>query len=500
MEVSLRDELPKHDHDRASDIHPAMTILTHVKHACADYLQPSMWFNMHRRGNKVLGRTAYLDGLRGFAALLVYCLHHQVWGHSGTKAEFILENAYGWDRQFYFACLPGIRLFFSGGHLAVAVFFVISGFVLSAKPLSLIHAGETGQLSDNLGSALFRRWLRLFIPVIGTTFVWMTSWHLFGIKSSNPASPEPEKKYIDELWNWYAALKNYSFVFHEDPAFAYNDHTWSIALEFKGSIIVYTALLALARCRRNARLAIEAGMVFYFLYIVDGWYCALFSMGMLLCDLDLLALKDELPSFFYHLKPHKNTILYVLLAIGLYLGGVPSMSEDIKQLRDSPGWYYLSFLKPQAIWDFRWFYRFWAATCLIISISYLPTLKSFFELGFCQYLGKVSFGFYLVHGPVLWTLGDRIYAAVGRVREGHAAVVPGWVNLCPLPSFGPMGLEFNLLMAHVVLFPVTLWFAEVVTKVFDNTSVRISQGLYKKTKETGDRPDAGSKRDLWEKV
>lgn len=26
-----------------------------------------------------LSRTAYLDGLRGFAALLVYSLHHQVW-------------------------------------------------------------------------------------------------------------------------------------------------------------------------------------------------------------------------------------------------------------------------------------------------------------------------------------------------------------------------------------------------------------------------------------
>lgn len=52
----------------------------------------------------LLHRTAYLDGLRGFAALLVFSLHHQVWGHSGIGGEFILENAFGWDGKFYAIC------------------------------------------------------------------------------------------------------------------------------------------------------------------------------------------------------------------------------------------------------------------------------------------------------------------------------------------------------------------------------------------------------------
>jgi hypothetical protein len=47
-----------------------------------------------------VNRTAYLDGLRGFAALLVYSLHHQVWGHSGMGGEFILENAFGWNGKY----------------------------------------------------------------------------------------------------------------------------------------------------------------------------------------------------------------------------------------------------------------------------------------------------------------------------------------------------------------------------------------------------------------
>ncbi|EXJ81880.1 hypothetical protein A1O1_07945 [Capronia coronata CBS 617.96] len=477
---------------------PASTWLEQVKERYEDFISPSAWFSGHRP-KKPLHRTAYLDGLRGFAALLVYVLHHQVWGHAGIGGEFILENAYGWDKQFYFICIPGIRVLFSGGHLAVAVFFVISGYVLSAKPMSLIQAGETTQVADNLGSALFRRWARLYLPVIATTFVWMTSWHLFGLRSLSPGAYEPEKKYIDEVWKWYSEIKNYSFVFHEDPAFGYNDHTWSIALEFKGSIVIYTCLMAFARLSRNARLCCEAGLVFYFLYIVDGWFCSLFAMGMLLCDLDLLAIRNELPSFFKQLEPFKDAIYYTLLCIALYLGGVPSITGDLDHLRKSPGWYYLSFLKPQAVFDPRWFYRFWAATFIVAAVPRIKSLKAFFETNFCQYLGRVSFGLYLVHGPVLWSLGDRVYAATGRIRDAHAELVPAWINLCPFPSWGPFGLEVNFIMAHVVLLPVTLWLAEIVTKVIDGPTVNFAQWMYKRARGVSEKPNWGFKSGVWGK-
>jgi peptidoglycan/LPS O-acetylase OafA/YrhL len=425
-------------------------------------------------------RTAYLDGLRGFAALLVFSLHHQVWGHSGTGGEFILENAFGWNGIYQLVCFPGFRIFFSGGHLAVAIFFVISGYVLSMRPLSLIQAGEAAKMSDNLASALFRRWLRLYIPVAGTTFLWMTSWHLFSIRSSNPIAQMPESTYLRELWKWYCDFKNYSFIFQGEAWNAYNDHTWSIPMEFRGSIVVYSSLLALYGCSRNSRLLCEFVLLYYFLYIVDGWYCALFVAGMILCDLDLLAGRDQLPQKLQAMKRYKTSIAYMGFFIGLYLGGVPSISNEIEHLRKSPGWYYLSFLKPQAFWDFRWFFRFWAAVSIVACTPHISWLKRFFETSFCQYLGRVSFGFYLVHGPVLWTLGDRLYAASGRIREGHIGVVPDWINLLPLPAVGPFGLEVNYLIPQFILLAFTLWLAEIVTRCLDKLSVDISQWLYKR--------------------
>lgn len=86
-----------------------------------------------------------------------------------------------------------------------------------------------------------------------------------------------------------------------------------------------------------------------------------------------------------------------------------------------------------------------------------------YETRFCQYLGRISYMFYLVHGPILTTLGDRLYAATGMSRDGHAIGVPAWTNRLPLPRNGPFGLEIAYLMPHFILLPFTLWVAEVTT-------------------------------------
>lgn len=427
-----------------------------------------------------LKRTAYLDGIRGFAALLVYCQHHVLWAHYDENT--MLERGFGFDHKYAFATFPVARNFFTGGHYAVTVFFIISGYVLTVKPMSLMQAGDHVKLGDNVASALFRRWLRLYLPLMATTFVYMLTWHLFGFGKLYVTPAEPQANLWDEIWNWYAEFKNFSFVFNTGgkPWFSYNFHTWSIPVEMKGSIIVYTAAQAFSRLAKNARLLAELGLIFYFLYVADGWYGAIFTAGMLLGDLDQLAAKAELPRFLVRLEPYKKFIYYHLLAISLYLGGVPSHSWDLQELRQTRGWYYLSYLKPQAVFDFKWFYLFWASAFLVASAPRIPWLRRFFETRACQYLGRVCYALYLVHGPVLWIVGDRLYAATGWWKAEHQQHLPWWVDRFKLPKSGPLGLEVSFLAPQVVLFPLTLWLADVVTRAFDDPAVRFSQWLYRK--------------------
>ncbi|CAN9214679.1 unnamed protein product [Alternaria alternata] len=474
------------DHGRLDDVKLSPTIWKPVRTArwSLNIVRPE-FLNLRSNTKSSSTRpTAWLDGLRGFAAFLVYLHHNQLWSHGG-KGNLVFENSFGYEGRYYSAAFPFVRLFFSGGHFAVAIFFVISGYVLSLKSLRLIQEGKPSSASETVGSALFRRWLRLYIPVIIVTFAWTSFRHWSKLSLD---MHEMKSTFREDVIVWYQTFKNYSFVFSTNIyefTEAYHPHTWSIPIEFKGSIVVYTTLSALSRCTRNARLWCEVALITYFLYVVDGFYAALFMSGVLLCDLELLAQRDELPRFLSALAGFKELIFFHLFIAALYLGGVPAFdAPEIDRtvlISRSPGWVWLSHLKPQAVFDAKWFYLFWAASFAVASIPRLPWLKRFFETGFCQYLARISFALYLVHGLVIWTLGDRLYAAVGLSRPFHKDGIPGWVDKFPLLKKGPMGLEVAFWLPQLIILPLTLYAAEVVTKLVDEPSVTLANWLYKCT-------------------
>ena len=134
------------------------------------------------------------------------------------------------------------------------------------------------------------------------------------------------------------------------------------------------------------------------------WYCGLVAVGMLLCDLDLLAEKDQLPEVFTKLKPlamHGWTY-YALLLFGLYLSGAPRVFDAAAMRENDPGWYFLASLVPGGVNDAKYFFEFWAATFAMISIPRIPWVKAFLELSFFRYLGKLSFASkFLAYNPAL---------------------------------------------------------------------------------------------------
>lgn len=428
--------------------------------------------------------TAYLDGLRGFAAFLVYVHHNELWAHAaspnGDNEAF--ENAYGFKGRKHFVTLPFVRNFFTGGHIAVAIFYVISGYVLCHKPLGLIIDKKPMALLDNLASSVFRRWFRLYIPIFVTTFLYATSWHIFG--HYWVSNSKQHDTILEEWWEWYVELKNFTFLFKEGSIWvSMNTHLWSIPFEMRGSIIVFLTMLGLYRATHLARHLSMIFLAFYFLWIVDGYYCCMFMVGIYLCYLDLLAQRNDpgFPNFLRRLQPYKMFYVYLFFVLGMYLAGVPSQRNDLMLLRSNPGWYYLSFLKPQAVFDPKWFYLVFASGMIVGTVPHIGPFKRFFEGSFCQYLGRISYSLYLVHGPVLASIGDRVYAMTGwyRVLEDHDKMLEFWINKFQLPKSGPMGLELNFLVPQIIIFPVTFMLANLVTVYVDDMAVRVPAKMYK---------------------
>ncbi|PBP16786.1 acyltransferase [Diplocarpon rosae] len=341
---------------------------------------------------KQLSRTAYLDGSRGFAALLLYVHHHKLWVRESDGDSEIFENKFGYKGRHHLPTFPLMRLIFCGGHFAVPIFFVVSACALSVTPLSLIHAGECDKLGDSFASSIFRRWMRLWMPVCITTFIYMALCHYPGF-------------YTDD------------FVFDTggNLFFPFNGHLWTIPVELTGSGAVYLVLIACSRFTPKARLGCMPGLIYYFIYVADGCFHAIFIAGVLLTDLDRLALTDQLPRVLARLEPYKELIYLHLLVVGCYLGGA------VHRVRGTAAGAHQALLRE----------------------------------------------------PALPVPGPGLLCAVGWTRIRHETGIPMWVDAWPMSRAGPLGLEWAFLVPHLILLPVTLWMAEICTRFIDTPSVQV---------------------------
>ncbi|KAH0185928.1 hypothetical protein KCU99_g9029, partial [Aureobasidium melanogenum] len=110
--------------------------------------------------------TSFLDGMRGVAAFLVMVCHN-TYNHYDIFYGYHSRGGDGQNWEPY--KLPFIRIVYQGATM-VAVFFVISGYALSYKPVKLMRNKDWQTLSKSLGSSIFRRAMRLFLPCIVSTF------------------------------------------------------------------------------------------------------------------------------------------------------------------------------------------------------------------------------------------------------------------------------------------------------------------------------------------
>lgn len=403
--------------------------------------------------------TAWLDGLRGIAALLVFFMHNEDVGHQGSD-YVILENPYGLAGEKHFVTFPFVRTLFSGGHTAVFTFFIISGYALSYKPLQLVHSQDLRSLAKSTGSALFRRWGRLFLPLYVSTFCWMSSWYIFGYDSGRG---EPKR-----LASWTAELRRWWDIHNNGNYGGYNVHLWTIPEEFWGSIFIYCIILATSMFTDGVRLSTELALCAYRVYLNKN--DAVFIVGMLLCDISLLAEAERLPKILKRLTPRYNALWYIPLLLGLYLAPFGhGFAGDIHDFSGYPGWSILAFLLPPNT-SFKYYYKFWGCTLIVVSISQLGFCRRMFEGRIAQYLGRVSFSFYLLHGPFLWSVGVRLYAACGL--ENRYTDLKAWDNMMKIPDGGPLGLEPRLLVPLLIILVLVLALSELFTRYVDQPSIK----------------------------
>ena len=166
----------------------------------------------------------------------------------------------------------------------------ISGYVLSYKAIRLMRGRQYSILLDSLASSTFRRGMRLFIPITVSTFISMLfcRWYSKDPMGRNTI-PSRRGGFWFQFKDWcghVVRISNPLVDINGRDLYAppYDGHLWTIPIEYRGSIIVFLALLCVAKLRPWLRLYVLVGMVFYSIWD-SHWEVFLFLSGTLFCDI-----------------------------------------------------------------------------------------------------------------------------------------------------------------------------------------------------------------------
>lgn len=408
--------------------------------------------------------TSYLDGLRGLFSCIVF-IHHVIipWVKSVDMGYGTLVDRPVWDNYSLFK-LPLLKIVHTGP--TVPIFYVVSGFVMSYKPLRLIRKGDHEALAKAVTSSVFRRPLRLFLPPIAGTFIACVAayrgWYTFPYQvmpGHRSVHPEQFPTFYLQVQDWLRSVRadlTNPFTWRH-PEGEYNSNLWTIPAQFRCSMITFLVLMGTAPVKPGARTGIIIALWLY-CFNMGRWDVASYLAGVFISERKLISLEteaaanddtpDSLPTAIAtRFKMSKRQSMYFwrfMFVVGMYFGSFPRVKAS--DALNTPGF---AWMVPIAS---RWeYWHSYSATVMVWAMGNDPMLQRFFTLAPFRYLGGLSFSIYLVHGPLLHWFGWSLVPACIRIT-GNATNAQ-WAQGCA--------------MAAAILLPIVIWTADLFNRLVE---------------------------------
>ncbi|MBN9072542.1 MAG: acyltransferase [Rhizobiales bacterium] len=334
--------------------------------------------------------------------------------------------------------LYGAVFFFFDGALAVHFFFVLSGYVLSVRYFS-------GDGSYDLQKAAFRRYIRLALPVFGSSlfaflliksgffYLHEVAQHLYAGQAVMAGEASFYQTDHSVLTMLRAAFLESMFDFRF--ASSLNPVLWTINVEFYGSLLLFAVLAVTSRFRWPL-LALGAVLVFLGLFarmrepLIFYYYYADILLGMIYAfgSTRFAVVTDN------RFRLAKSVIGNALILAGCVAGGM----------------------------DFIPFFASVAGNSLAGNVIFLgvlvsPQYRELMSGRVSRLLGRLSFAIYLLHYPIIISLYAGTLHGLVELR--------GW------------SLEAALAVATCLYFPVLAIVSLLFARYVDAPSIALSKRL-----------------------
>lgn len=409
-----------------------------------------------------------------------------------------------------FIQLPIIRLLI-GGPQQVALFFVVSGYAISYKAIKLSRQSDFKGVGLTLFSSVFRRHTRLFMPAAIVTLccalmVQIDRGWYSGIGIPGTAVPTRVPPIAGGLWeqvvHWSAVEVGFTSPLNNGLAQDSNPHIvgnpydpnlWTLPVEFSSSLVVFSFLTAFALIHNRIRMFAAVALAIYLEWYFAFWTIFLFFGGMVICDLHFeieeikaklnkrsteLGETNVLPMWarvapqdffenmsdrFSRLQGSKRVlgrlIGVVAFVFSLHVLGVPAIGLGG---RTTFGYVTLMSWVPDKLGDN--FLTPLGAIMTVFTLDHAVFLQILFTNRFSQFLGRISFSLYMIHGPLLWSVGLKLalyfIAVLGATTEA---------------TYG-----LAIFFTTIIWWIIAIYLADLTTTFVDEPCVKFSRWAYSK--------------------
>jgi peptidoglycan/LPS O-acetylase OafA/YrhL len=344
------------------------------------------------RAEWLVERLKFLDGLRGWGAVFVVLYHVFCSG-------LTVDDTFG-------ARLAHLIPF--NGMIAVYVFFVVSGFSLSVRYLAEGNLQAWSRIAAG-------RYLRLVIPIFAACLLV----HLMMVSGYLDPPAERLARFrnflnFEPTIGHFLKFSLFDVFFNYNASETYIGPLWTMNIELFGSFVVLLAVLAVRPLPCRPLFLFGLACAILLLAPTDSMAAlALFPIGAALADSFSRGWIDGIP----------RSVGLVVLSIGCLAPVVFPYSVTM--------------------WGLV------GASALTLGCIALPQVRDWLSGAASAHLGRISFPLYLIHGPVIWSVGEPLTRHFGdglalKIMIQLAVVVLSFVAAY---AFLPIN-EFAIRVAH----------------------------------------------------